>query len=189
MHHWKKEVFSVPNLLSLFRLLLIPVYTVLFLRASRPSDYWLAAGVLALSTLTDLVDGKIARRFHMVTRLGIILDPIADKATQFTLLVCLAVRHSVLWYLLALFVVKEGFMLIVGLVNLHRKKMLSGALLSGKVCTTLLFVSMIILVLFPDISQGAGNFLVSICVVAMLLAFAEYLMAYFGKNKKVHDIT
>ena len=122
MHNWKKEIFSIPNILSLFRLLLIPVYTVLFLRAENPSDYWLAAGVLAVSTLTDMVDGKIARRFHMITNLGKILDPVADKATQCTLLVCLAVRHPVLWYVLALFVAKEGFMLVMGIVNLRRKK-------------------------------------------------------------------
>ena len=90
MRNWKKEILSIPNILSLFRLLLIPVYTVLFLRAERPVDYWWAAGILAVSTLTDMVDGKIARRFHMVTNLGKILDPVADKATQCTLLVCLA---------------------------------------------------------------------------------------------------
>ena len=177
MHNWKKEIFSIPNILSLFRLLLIPVYTVLFLRAENPSDYWLAAGVLAVSTLTDMVDGKIARRFHMITNLGKILDPVADKATQCTLLVCLAVRHPVLWYVLALFVAKEGFMLVMGIVNLRRKKMLGGALMSGKICTTILFVSMIILVLFPEVSSGALSLLVALCVVAMLLSFADYLIS------------
>ena len=93
MRNWKKEILSIPNILSLFRLLLIPVYTVLFLRAERPVDYWWAAGILAVSTLTDMVDGKNARRFHMVTNLGKILDPVADTATQCTLLVSLAVRH------------------------------------------------------------------------------------------------
>ncbi|MCI6729324.1 MAG: CDP-alcohol phosphatidyltransferase family protein [Clostridiales bacterium] len=188
MHNWKKEIFTIPNLLSLFRLLLIPVYTTLFLRAEGTRDYWIAAGVLALSTLTDMVDGKIARKFNMVTRLGIVLDPIADKATQFTLLICLACRHPVLWYLLGLFLVKESFMLVMGLVNLHRRKMLGGALMSGKICTTVLFVSMIILVLFPDISQGVVNLLVALCVVVMLISLADYMVAYFGKQKKVQDI-
>ena len=154
MRNWKKEILSIPNILSLFRLLLIPVYTVLFLRAERPVDYWWAAGILAVSTLTDMVDGKIARRFHMVTNLGKILDPVADKATQCTLLVCLAVRHPVLWYVLGLFVVKEGFMLV----------------------------------LYPNVSSGALSLLVSLCVLAMLLSFADYFMAYFGKHKKVQDI-
>ena len=66
--------------------------------------------------------------------------------------------------------------------------MLGGALMSGKICTTILFVSMIILVLFPEVSSGALSLLVAICVVAMLLSFADYFMAYFGKNKKVQDI-
>ena len=187
MRNWKKEILSIPNILSLFRLLLIPVYTVLFLRAERPVDYWWAAGILAVSTLTDMVDGKIARRFHMVTNLGKILDPVADKATQCTL-VCLAVRHPVLWYVLGLFVVKEGFMLVMGIINLRKRKMLNGALMSGKICTTVLFVSMIILVLYPNVSSGALSLLVSLCVLAMLLSFADYFMAYFGKHKKVQDI-
>ena len=188
MRNWKKEILSIPNILSLFRLLLIPVYTVLFLRAERPVDYWWAAGILAVSTLTDMVDGKIARRFHMVTNLGKILDPVADNATQCTLLVCLAVRHPVLWYVLGLFVVKEGFMLVMGIINLRKRKMLNGALMSGKICTTVLFVSMIILVLYPNVSSGALSLLVSLCVLAMLLSFADYFMAYFGKHKKVQDI-
>lgn len=79
-------------------------------------------------------------------------------------------------------------MLVMGIVNLRRKKMLGGALMSGKICTTILFVSMIILVLFPEVSSGALSLLVALCVVAMLLSFADYFMAYFGKNKKVQDI-
>lgn len=79
-------------------------------------------------------------------------------------------------------------MLVMGLVNLHRRKMLGGALMSGKICTTVLFVSMIILVLFPDISQGVVNLLVALCVVVMLISLADYMVAYFGKQKKVQDI-
>lgn len=188
MQNWKKEILSIPNLLSLFRILLIPVYTVLFLRAEKLSDYWLAAGILAVSTLTDLVDGKIARRFNMITQLGIVLDPLADKLTQCTMLVCLAVRHPVLWYLFALFTVKETFMLVMGIINLRRKKMLRGALFSGKVCTALLFISMVIMVLLPDISDGLVEFLFFVCMVALLVSFADYFLAYFGKNKKVYDI-
>lgn len=188
MHNWKKEILSIPNILSIFRLLLIPVYTVLFLRAETAVDYYLAAGILAVSALTDLIDGKIARRFHMITNLGKILDPVADKATQGTLLICLALRHPVLWYVLALFFVKEGFMLVMGIINLRKKKMLNGALMTGKVCTTVLFISMILLVLFPDISGGATNLLVALCVVCMILSLVDYIVAYLGPNKKVRDL-
>ena len=105
--HWKKEVLTIPNLLSLFRLLLIPVYMLIYLRAQKTSDYIVAGMILAISCLTDLVDGKIARKFNMITTLGKFLDPLADKVTQFTLILCLAIRYHVLWSILTLFVTKE----------------------------------------------------------------------------------
>lgn len=188
MHNWKKEILTIPNLLSLFRFLLIPVYTTMFLNAEQPSDYWLAAGTLALSTLTDFIDGKIARHFNMITNVGKILDPLADKATQFALLVCLVVRHQILWIVILLFVAKETFMLTMGLINLRKRKMLDGALLSGKICTTVLFISMTLLVLLPDINNDAVKILVVLCVAAILWAFIDYAKAYFGKEKKIRDI-
>lgn len=187
--NWKKELFSIPNILSIFRLLLIPIYTVIFLKADRPEDYWLAGGILAISTLTDLIDGKIARHFNMVTEIGKVLDPFADKVTQLTLIICLALRRKQIWPVLALFVVKESFMLIMGAINLSKGKMLDGALMSGKICTTILFVSLIFMVILPDLSNTWVVVLVVLCLVAMLITFVDYIHAYFGKVKKVRDIT
>ena len=56
---WKKEIFTIPNLLSLFRLLLIPVYITIYLNAKNAADFYIAAGILAVSCITDLIDGKI----------------------------------------------------------------------------------------------------------------------------------
>ncbi len=75
----KKEIFSIPNLMGYFRILLIPVFCYLYITAETEREYLYAALVVLLSSLTDLFDGKIARRFHMVTELGKALDPIADK--------------------------------------------------------------------------------------------------------------
>ena len=71
---WKKDIFTIPNLLSLFRLLLIPVYVAIYLNAKETTDYILAAGILTVSCLTDMIDGKVARHFNMITSLGKILD-------------------------------------------------------------------------------------------------------------------
>ena len=111
---WKKEVFTIPNLLSLFRLALIPVYIYIYLGATETYQYITAGTIMAVSCLTDLIDGKVARRFNMVSTLGKILDPLADKITQFTLTVCLSLKHPQLFPVLALFVVKELFQLIAG---------------------------------------------------------------------------
>lgn len=186
--NWKKEVFTIPNVLSLFRLVLIPVYVAIYLNAESPADYFLAAAILAVSCLTDMIDGKIARKFNMISTLGKILDPIADKFTQLAMILCLAIRYRVLWYLLALFAVKEGFQLVAGAVNLRKGKMLSGALMTGKICTTVLFVSLILMVLVPTLSITVVNGIAAVDGVFMTIAFVDYIRAYFGKNKKVYDL-
>ena len=114
MKDWKKDILTVPNLLSLFRLVLIPVYILIYLNADSNTDYYIAASILAVSCLTDLIDGKIARHFNMISNTGKILDPLADKATQFALILCLTVKYPVLLVLVGLFVIKEGFQLVQG---------------------------------------------------------------------------
>lgn len=185
---WKKDVLTIPNILSLFRLLLIPVYIVIYLNAEYPPDYYLAAGILAVSCLTDLIDGKIARHFNMISTIGKILDPLADKATQFTLILCLAMKHPILWYLVGLFVVKESFQLIAGGINLRKGKMLKGALLSGKICTTVLFISLIILVMLPGLDEMVVDLIVFIDIGFMIVSFFDYLITYRSKEYKFQAI-
>lgn len=186
--NWKKEIFTIPNLLSLLRLVLIPVYMTIYLNADSASDYFVSAAILAVSCLTDMIDGKIARKFNMISTLGKILDPIADKATQFTLIVCLAVGYPSLRLLCALFVIKEGFQLIAGWINLRKGRMLDGALFSGKVSTAVLFVSLIFLVLFPALSPVVVNIIAGVDAVFMLIAMGDYILAYLGKKNVIHDL-
>ena len=186
--NWKKEIFTIPNLLSLFRLVLIPVYVAIYLNAENNADYYLAAGILTVSCLTDLIDGKIARHFNMISSLGKILDPLADKATQFTLIICLTVKYNVLRYLVALFVLKESFQLIAGSLRLRKKKMLKGALISGKVCTTILFISLILMVMLPSLSNNVVTVIAIVDAAFMLVAFAEYVLAYFCMDNKFQSL-
>lgn len=187
---WKKDLFTIPNLLSLFRLVLIPVYIVIYLRADSVGDYYyyIAAGILAVSCLTDLIDGKIARHFNMISNVGKILDPLADKATQFTLIVCLTIKHPVLLILVALFVVKESFQLIAGFIILRKGKMLSGALLSGKICTTVLFISLILMVMFPHMKESTIQILTVINSVFMLISFVGYARIYYTQSPMIQEI-
>ena len=184
MKNWKKEIFTIPNLLSLFRLLLIPVYVAIYLNAKSASDYYLAASILAVSCLTDLIDGKIARHFNMISSLGKLLDPVADKATQFTLIICLAVRYPTLKYLIILFIFKEAFQLIAGGISYHNGRMLKGALISGKICTTVLFVSLIAMVMLPEMDNTTANIIVIIDAVFMVIALVNYIIAYFFRENK-----
>ena len=188
IHAWKKEVFTIPNILSLVRILLIPVYVTIYMNADTAQDYYLAASILAVSCLTDLIDGKIARHFNMISTLGKILDPIADKLTQFTLTFCLSYRYPILRFLLVLFIVKECFQGAMGLVHLRRGKMLPGALTAGKVCTAVLFISLIILVLLPDLKGEIVNTITMINIAFLSVSFLNYIFAYFGKNTKIQDL-
>lgn len=188
MKDWKKEILTIPNVLSLFRLILIPVYVVIYLNAKETTDYFLAAAILAVSCLTDLIDGKIARHFNMISTVGKILDPLADKATQFTLIICLAMKYQVLWYMVVLFVVKEGFQLIAGGLNLRKGKMLKGALLTGKICTTVLFLSLIVMVLIPNLNVSVVNVITIVDILFMIISFADYIMAYYRDGSKFQSI-
>jgi len=189
--NWKKDLFTIPNVLSLFRLILIPVYIVVYMKAQEAADYYVAAAILAVSCLTDMIDGKIARTFNMISTTGKILDPFADKATQFALIVCLTIRYPVLLILVALFVVKEGFQLIAGLMTLRKGEMLTGALLSGKICTTVLFISLIILVMIPNQEAGekAAYVIAIVDSVFMIISFISYAMTYYKHSPMIQTLS
>ncbi len=103
----KKELLSIPNLMGYFRLIMIPVFVWLYLKASTDADYYRAAIVMGISSITDMFDGMIARKFNMITEFGKFLDPLADKLTHGAILLCLWSRYPLILLLLVLFVLKE----------------------------------------------------------------------------------
>lgn len=181
----KEEIFSIPNLMGYFRILLIPVFCYLYLTAQTSRDYLYAALVVLISSLTDLFDGKIARRFHMVTDLGKALDPIADKLTHGALAFCLAVRYPLMWGLIVLLVIKEGYMGIMGLIFLKKGKMLNGAMWFGKVCTAVLFVGMLLLFFIPELPVPAVNGIIIFMMVVMLVTLVLYVPVF--RKMKTED--
>lgn len=186
--NWKKEILTIPNLLSLFRLALIPVYVTVYLQAKSHREYVLSAGILAVSCLTDLLDGMIARRFHMISHVGKILDPLADKLTQLVLFLCLSSRYPLLYPVLALFLVKELFQLLAVIFSFRQGKALPGALPAGKLCTAVLFLSLIILVLFPQMNGIGADLLVLTDGLVLIFSFGSYVQAYYGRDRKVQDL-
>lgn len=185
---WKKDVFTIPNMLSMFRLTLIPVYVTIYLNAEESWDYYLSGSILAVSCLTDMIDGQIARRFNLISNLGKVLDPLADKFTQLALVICLSIRYPILYYVLVLFLIKEFFQLFVAYAKYRQGKALPGALLAGKVCTTVLFVSLILLVLLPNLDIRIVNGIAVVDFGFLAYAFVRYIFAFFGKYSKVQDL-
>jgi cardiolipin synthase (CMP-forming) len=103
------RVVTIPNVLSALRLLGVPAF--LFLLVSRHEDWW-ALALLCVSGLTDFLDGYIARRFHQTSRLGQILDPMADRLYTFATLIGLAIRVIIPWWLVVVLVARDAMMLI-----------------------------------------------------------------------------
>ena len=182
IQNWKQQVFTIPNILSLLRLALIPVYSLVYLDADTVQDYLLAGTILAFSCLTDALDGFIARKFQMFSTLGKILDPLADKATQITLAFCLSLRYPVLTAVVILLLIKELLQILGALLLVQKGASLPGALMAGKVSTLILFVSLTFLVLFPNIPSGTVTFLTLADSLCLIYAFVTYLMA-FAKSK------
>ena len=185
---WKKEILTIPNLLSLFRLILIPVYMSIYLDAQETRDYVFAGTILAISCATDAVDGKIARKFNMITTFGKFLDPLADKLTQFALLLCLAIRYPVLWAVFCLFVLKELFQLTAGIVAAKFGYILKGALISGKICTTVLFTSLVAMVLFHNMDEATIYIIAMVDGFFLMVAFADYFITYLGKKSRFQSL-
>ncbi len=171
----REQIRTVPNLLSLMRLLMIPL--IIWLYMKEQNDL-IAVVVLALSGLTDILDGFIARRFGMVSDFGKILDPVADKLTQGAVIICLAFRYPLMWRLICFFVIKELCMGAIGLYAVHRQKRVNSSKWYGKLNTVILYVAMALLSLFPEIPKAISTGLIILCGGTMLLSFVLYLQFY-----------
>lgn len=176
----KEDWFTIPNIMGYVRILLIPVFAWVYLHAESQRDYYIAAGIIALSGLTDLFDGKIARKFNMVTELGKFLDPLADKLTLGTLILCMSMRFDAMKALIVLFLVKEGFMAVMGgLMLWHNGRKLDGAKWFGKVCTAFSYVTVFLLMLFPQLPQAVENGLIIACGIIMAGTMLLYIKVFY----------
>lgn len=167
----QSKILTIPNLLSFFRLCLIPVFMWLY---CVEKNYLWTGIILIISGLTDTVDGIIARKFNMISDLGKVLDPIADKVTQAAMLFCLLTRFPLMIAPLALMVVKEFFMGVTGLLVIQKTGKVFGADWHGKVNTWLLYAMMILHVFWYNIPDIVSKVLIGICVVMMLISLVLY---------------
>lgn len=179
MRFQKKELLYVPNILSYIRILLIPVFVYLYMRAETLTDCIIAASVLAVSALSDMFDGKIARKWNQISELGIALDPIADKLTHFAVAVCLCTKYRIFLIPVCILFFKEIYM---GVMNLYKmkteNKKLGGAEMFGKVSTAILFCAMILMVLVPEMPGILVYLLTALCSGCLIVAWVGYFFVF-----------
>ena len=170
----KQEAFSIPNLLSYFRLLLIPLFIQLYMN----ENFTEALITLAASGLSDVIDGRVARKYNMVTDLGKVLDPVADKLTQCAMMFCVAMRYPAMWWLLGLHVVKELIMIVMGWDVLKKTDTVNSAIWCGKLCTGVIYAVMMVHVIVPTIPQAVSAASAAVCAGLIILSLVVYTARY-----------
>ena len=161
---------NVPNSITLLRIVLIPFFVFFYC-----TEQWTAAIIVVVfSALTDFLDGILARALNQITDLGKLLDPAADKLTQMAIAVCISITIHKLIPLLLLFVVKELFMLAGSAKLMKAGKRPCEAKWYGKVATVVFYISMGLILIFPDMDSVYQYILVGFAAVFMINAFVRY---------------
>ncbi len=173
---------NLPNLLSLLRLCLVPVFAVVFFSPDPNSHSW-AALIYAVAFATDIADGYIARRFDMITKLGRILDPLADKLMTFTVIICVALDGTIPMWAIAVFFCKEALMGLGGLAMYRKVKDVQPSNWWGKASTGVFFVVLAALVLFP-IPRPWSTAMISFALALTVAALCRYARDFLQMMKK-----
>lgn len=181
-----KNIFTIPNIISFFRLILIPIFAIVYFSDSLEYRYFWCVFIILLSGLSDIVDGVIARKCNMISDLGKILDPIADKLTQVVIILCLLInRRSLLPVFIVLFF-KELFTLFAALYVLSNGTKPISAKWWGKVSTIVIFSTIfysVMLDIFTELTAIPLYILSAMSIVAMIVSVLSYFKLFKGQVK------
>ena len=167
----KNQIITIPNLLTVMRICMIPVFVWAYI---IKANYQIATMILLCSGLTDILDGYIARKFHMSSDFGKALDPVADKLTQFTMFLCLMKRFSFMWIPAVLLFVKEFLLGITIIAAIKKTGKVHGAKWHGKAATCVIYTMIFAHVIWYDIPYEISMILLSGSIVMMLISCFEY---------------
>ena len=171
---------NLPNKLTMFRVVLIPFFVVFMLVNITTVDKWIALAIFIIASLTDLLDGKIARKYNLVTNFGKFMDPLADKLLVCSALICLVALNKIPAWIVIIIIAREfiisGFRLIAS-----DNGVVIAASYWGKFKTT--FQMVMICLMIADIS--AINLITEIVMWVALILTVVSLVDYLVKNKDV----
>jgi len=165
---------NLPNILSTFRIILIPLIAYCF----SLDKFNIALILFILACVTDILDGYIARKYNLITDLGKILDPLADKGMQITVLASMAVYDLMPWLVVIVMLIKE-LMMFLGGIFLYRNKVVVGANWYGKVATVVTSLCVVAILALRDYLDYKTLVVLQWLPVAVaLFAFLRYLIVY-----------
>ena len=169
-------VLNIPNVLTIIRVILIPVFVALYRAGQRP----LAFAVYVAACLTDMLDGYLARRLNQVTAFGKLMDPLADKLMQVSMMLCLAATGYVPWWVVGVLLAKELIMVAGSALLLRKRDVVVMANWSGKTATVLLMLA--VAAIFPwhgvEWVRAAGRVLLYAGLAMSLYSMVNYGLLY-----------
>ena len=172
-----KSWINIPNILTMLRILLAPALIISFFK--HPEDrqvltlcFFLAAG------LTDCLDGFFARRLNQITKVGKVLDPIADKLFTASVVFCLAMSGVVSWAALCVIVVKELYMGVGATICLKRKVEVASDIY-GKLATVLFYPAVLLAWPWHGVAwlALAGSIMIYVSVALSVIAAVHYTLS------------
>ena len=176
----------VPNILTVLRFFLIP-FTIYYL---TQDEYIAAIIVLTISGLTDVLDGAIARKFNLITNFGKLIDPLADKITQLSILGTLVVKNIIPLWILVVVLIKEAAM-VAGASFLYGKELVVSSKWYGKASTVLFYLAIVLSMIFRDLGiQNQIDLIIYYIAVAMtifslVMYFREFYMKGYLKKESL----
>lgn len=173
---------NIPNILTTVRFFLIPIF-VYFYYSSMSNNLLYAFIVFFIAGLTDVLDGYIARKFNMVTEIGKLIDPLADKFMLISVLICLSSTELIPLWILIIIIVKE-LVMVIGAIYLYLSKIqiVIQSDRYGKNATFVFYIGICLVLL--DVNVAISRFVVYLAVILALVAFINYsIIAIKAKNK------
>ena len=174
------HVWTIPNVLTMIRLLLVPVFVVVYFRTTAEPKY-AALAIFAAASLTDMLDGYLARKLNQITDFGKLFDPLADKLMVLSALVCQAVTGVFPWAAVIVVACKELVMVLGGLFMLSRDVVVYSNIV-GKAAQVCFILSLILSFFHVPLAEWGTRLdlillwiTVGLAVLAMVVYAAEYL--------------
>ena len=171
---------NLPNKLTMFRVILIPFFVVFLLVDITPVDKWIALAVFIIASLTDMLDGKIARKYNLVTNFGKFMDPLADKLLVCSALVCLVAVDRIPAWMVIVIIAREfiisGFRLVAS-----DNGVVIAASYWGKFKTTFQIIMICLMIADLAALQLLTTIVTRVAVILTIVSLVDYLV----KNKEV----
>jgi cardiolipin synthase len=180
---------NIPNFLSLFRLVLVPCFAVIYMSSIRHASVY-AGAIFLIAALTDIIDGYIARMYDKITKIGRILDPLADKLLQLTALACLSLKDVIPLIFCYIFIAKELLMIVGGMFMVNKLNDVMPSNLLGKILTFLMSASIAAAIFFreavdrkyPDLFPILFGILAVLAIAVLIIYAVKYILCLSNKR-------